>query len=102
MTREDLELEICARLSAQRWHDVTGERNIDPEAAQCYAFGYDGKRNGSTIWFLNRYEDDGDEYALVCTMRGETKRVSMEQFKLEWLWEQITAGVGTEIAKEER
>lgn len=91
MTREDLELGICVELSTREWHDITEECNPDPEAVQCLATGYDGERNGSTIWMLTRYEDDAERFALVCNMRGKSKRVVMEQFKLEWLWEQVSA-----------
>jgi len=89
MTREDLELGICVELSFHPWHDITEECNPDPEAVQCLAAGYKGKGNGDTIWMLTRYEDDKDRFALVCNMRGEVKRVGMEQYKLQWLWEKV-------------
>jgi len=90
MTRDDLELGICIELSVHPWHDITEECNPDPEAVQCLAAGYKGKGNGDTIWMLTRYEGEGDEYALVCSKEGKAKRVSMEQYKLEWLWEQVS------------
>lgn len=88
-SHEDITVGIAAQLSVRPWHDITEEHNVDPAAVQCLATAYEGERNGETIWFLTRYEDDGDEYALVCRMRGEAKRVEMEQYKLEWLWEQV-------------
>jgi hypothetical protein len=89
MTREDLELGICVELSIHEWHDVT-EIKHDPEAVRTLGMGVKGK----SLWMMSRYEDG--EFALVCTKgEGKTvKRVDMEQYKLEWLWEQVS-GKGT-------
>jgi hypothetical protein len=88
-SHEEVAVGIVAHLSVHPWFDITEKHNPDPAAVQCLAMAYEGKRNGETIWFLTRYEDEGDEYALVCKMGGEAKRVEMEQYQLEWLWEQV-------------
>ena len=86
----DFMTNLLAHLSLQSWHDVTEHKGkIDPDAVRCLSFGYDGKRNGSTVWFLNRYEDEGDALCLSCHMRGQTKKVETDQDRLEWLWEQV-------------
>ena len=90
MTRDDLEMGIIVELSARHWHDITEDYNPDPEAVQCLALGYNGKSSGETIWMLTRYEDTEEKFALVCSKDGKAKRVVMEQFKFEWLWEQVT------------
>jgi hypothetical protein len=90
-THDEIEMDLVVHLSTRPWFDVTEGHNPDPTAIQCFATGYTGKRNGDTIWMLTRYEDDGEPLALVCSMRGESKRITVELFKLEWLWEQITS-----------
>ena len=90
-SREQIELDLLVELSTAEWHDVT-EVSPDPDAVQCFAYGINGKRNGETIFYLTRYEDDGAQYALVSQAenRGpDGKATTTEQFKLEWLWESI-------------
>jgi len=94
MGHDELEVRLAANLAVRTWFDVTEEHNPDPSAVQCYATGHVGRRNGETIYMLSRYEDDGEDFALVCKMRGEAKRIGMEQFKLQWLWEKIAAMEG--------
>jgi len=80
-------------LSTSLWHDIS-EDCPDPDAVQCLAYGVMGKANGNTIYLLTRYEDKGAEYALVAYAenKGNKERaITSEQFKLEWLWQKVTA-----------
>lgn len=90
-TREQVELDLMVELSLRHWHDVT-EVCPDPAAVQCFAYGIDGKNNGTTLYFLTRYEDEGAEFALVsyAEKKDKERAVCTEQFKLQWLWEQVT------------
>lgn len=80
---------IVIPLSRHKWYDVT-DYSPDPEAVQCFATAYQGKRLGETIFMMSRYEDEGDPFALVSKIGGEIKRVALEPYQLEWLWEHIT------------
>jgi len=87
MTTAELEQALLVQLSTLEWHDLT-EVSPDPEAVQCLGAGLAIGRK--TIYMLTRYEGEGDKYALVAQPEGdEAKRVVTEQFKLEWLWEQV-------------
>jgi hypothetical protein len=92
-TRDQIELDLLVELSIHEWHDVT-EVCPDPSAIQCFAYGINGKRHGPTVYMLSRYEDGGAEFALVSYVDGreEGKAVATEQFKLQWLWQQVING----------
>jgi len=87
----DLDVQLAAHLSRREWHDITDRHKPDPDSIQCLATAYEGRRNGETVWMFSRYEDDGDRFALVCRMRGESKRVDIPQDALQWLWEEVSA-----------
>jgi hypothetical protein len=88
MSRDDLELALLVELSLCDWHDLSDEPP-DAEAVECYAWGRDGGKN--TIHILSKYEDG--EVVLASRNDDSTgwKRMAAEQFKLQWLWEQVAS-----------
>jgi hypothetical protein len=92
VTREAVELDLLVELSRETWVDVTEDCG-DPDAVECLAVGWTGQRLGATVFLLVRYEDEGEPLILVVMneARGlEARVVTREQFKLEWLWEEVT------------
>lgn len=80
-------------LSGLTWHDVTDVENRDPEAVQTFATGHRRRDGKDQLWLMNRYDDGGDEFALVTLIRGEVQKAPVDQDKLRWLWEQINGSI---------
>ncbi|MDB4278906.1 hypothetical protein N9917_04830 [Deltaproteobacteria bacterium] len=87
MSRDDLELALFVELSLRDWHNLSHE-SPDPEAVESYGWGRDGGKH--SIHILSKYEDG--EIVLVSANddRPEFKKAGAEQFKLVWLWEQVS------------
>jgi hypothetical protein len=88
MTREEIELELLVMLTTCTWHDLTTE-SPDPAAVRCLGTLVPGKRD--VLYLLTEYADEGRKYALVACPkdRKEYKTITDEQFKLEWLRENL-------------
>lgn len=89
-TENEMLLTLLADL---KWHDVSEVDNRDQEAAQTFATGHRKRDGGNQLWMMNRYEDEGDDFALVTVIRGEVRKAPIDQDRLGWLWEKISGSV---------
>lgn len=106
MSREEIEMELLVYLSTRAWYNITGSEGTDPDAAESLAFGTTTPLQ--PLWIFSRYADGGKQFALVGSKLGpdgartDFKAVTTEQFKLEWLWKEISASRRLEDANTNR
>jgi len=88
MSRSELEMELFVRLSCLNWHNLS-DNPPDPEAVESYGWGQNGGRH--TIHILSKYENGLIVLASANDKRPDWKRSGADQFKIDWLWENVTA-----------
>ena len=95
MSYSDMLARLFALLASDlfTWHDVT-EDQFDTEAVQVLAAGLKTRRQ--TVFVLARYEDNEEEPLVLAVypLQDKAKKVTAENYQLEWLWEQVTNSDG--------
>lgn len=86
-TTEELEMNLLVELSCRDWHNVSHD-TPDPEAVESYAWGRDGGKH--SIHILSKYKDGLIVLVSANDDRPEFKRAGADQFKIDWLWEQVS------------